>query len=134
MLMQQQSGVHQQARSQPVQSSRPRAYDGEPRMPAADRMSKFQVAFVSSVFGEADVLAAYINNYLCDRRLYVRDWRSACKASSFLTQWMHQTIPLMIERLRGGWRAPGSGPGKPAIPGGSFSKVLGCLFTILDPA
>ena len=55
------------------------------RVLPADRMSKFQVAFVAASFGEADMLSVYIDQYLCDRKYYTRDWREQCKASSFLT-------------------------------------------------
>ena len=48
-------------------------------------MSRFQVAFVSSTLAEADALTAYVNTYLCTRKLYTRDSRGQCKASSFLT-------------------------------------------------
>lgn len=96
-------------------------------------MSKFQVAFIAASFGEADVLSTYINAYLCDRKYYTRDWREQCKASSFLTLWMHMTIPQMISRFKhennGVQEIPASSNN---IQGGSLDENLRRLFAILD--
>jgi len=92
-------------------------------------MSRFQVAFVSSTLAEADALTAYVNTYLCTRKLYTRDSRGQCKASSFLTQWMHLTIPNIIDMLT---PSQGTEAHVPCVPSGNVSKVLLCLFTILD--
>lgn len=92
-------------------------------------MSRFQVAFIAATLGEADALTAFVNSCLCNRRHYARDRRVQCKASSFLTQWMHLTIPNVIKAL-----TPDNASEEPvpALPGGSISRVLPCLLAILD--
>jgi hypothetical protein len=42
----------------------------------SDRMSRFQVAFISATLSESDTLVAHINSYLSSRRHYGRDWNS----------------------------------------------------------
>ena len=50
-----------------------------------DKMSKFQVGFITATFGEADILTDYIGPYTCDRKYFMRDWKTQLKAFSFLT-------------------------------------------------
>ena len=96
-------------------------------------MSKFQVAFIAASFGDADVLSTYIHAYLCDRKYYTRDWREQCKASSFLTLWMHMVIPQMIKEFKHQTgEVQETQEGNSNIAGGSFSENLSHLFVILD--
>ena len=54
---------------------------------------------ITASFGEADILVNYVGPYLCDRQYFIRDWAQQCKASSFLTQWVHSTVPKMINKF-----------------------------------
>lgn len=97
-------------------------------------MSQFQVGFVIASFGEADMLVQYINHYLCDKKFFIREWREQCKAVSFITQWMHATIPRLITKFKFETRQIErlESPEAANIPGDSFNKNLMCLFTVLD--
>ena len=120
-----------------------------------DRMSKLQVGVVTAAFAEADMLTNYIEHYICGRKFTMRDQREQCKAVSYLTQFMHSTIPTLIKKLKAGNRkATGESlnledqsqmdstqatirsasinqPEEVKIPGGSFWKLLACLLCIV---
>jgi hypothetical protein len=48
---------------------------------------------IASTFGEAEALTQYINGYLCDRRLYIREWQTHFRIAAFIAQWLHLTLP-----------------------------------------
>ena len=46
------------------------------------------------------MLSNYIDWYICGRKFTMRDQREQCKAVSYLTQFMHSTIPAMIKKFK----------------------------------
>lgn len=62
-------------------------------------MSQLQVGMTTSCFAAAGLLVNYINSYLCDRAYFFRDMSEQLKASSFLTQWMHLTVPRLLDKF-----------------------------------